>query len=243
MFKLITIIALLLVSLTTFAKTKMVTINDVQIAYQDSGQGDAVVVFDAGFGTPHNVWSQIQSQMNTSVRTISYSRAGIGRSSAAKQPRSITQHVADLRALLAQLEIKQPIIYVTHSYSGLMASELAHNHPQQIRGLLMLDPATDAQQHQFNAADKARVARDDAMLIKYMPKTMVADYQFLLEQLNAAPKQVTPLPSTVPTTIITASKPSEQAFVFSETVEGRKIWVSLHQQLISNNNVQKTVFI
>ena len=37
MFKLITIIALLLVSLTTFAKTKMVTINDVQIAYQDSG--------------------------------------------------------------------------------------------------------------------------------------------------------------------------------------------------------------
>ena len=107
----------------------------------------------------------------------------------------------------------------------------------------MLDPATDAQQHQFNAADKARVARDDAMLIKYMPKTMVADYQFLLEQLNAAPKQVTPLPSTVPTTIITASKPSEQAFVFSETVEGRKIWVSLHQQLISNHNIQNQTLL
>jgi len=63
------------------AKTRFADVNDVTLAYEDSGKGDIIVVFDAGFGTPKNTWQPIIKQLEQSVRTISYSRAGIGQSS------------------------------------------------------------------------------------------------------------------------------------------------------------------
>ena len=119
-----------------------------------------------------------------------------------------------------------------------MAAEFAKSYPKQLQGLLLIDPATFAQRHQFKKADKARVERDDQMLVRYMPPSMVADYQFLVAQLQSAPENVMALPSSIPTTILTASAASKQPFVFSETILGREIWVELHKALISNPAIQ-----
>jgi len=120
-----------------------------------------------------------------------------------------------------------------------MAAEFARNYPEQLRGLLLIDPATFAQQHHFEKADKARVEQDNQMLIKYMPKSMVADYKFLLAQLQSAPEEVLALPNSIPTVILTASVESKKPFVFSETAFGRQIWIALHKALISNPTIQK----
>jgi len=113
-------------------------LNDTRLAYKDSEHGDVVVVFDAGFGNAQEVWQLVTKTLPTNIRTITYSRAGVGKSPVVSQPRSIQHHLEDLRAFIAYLDINQPFIYVAHSYSALIASKYAKAFPKELLGIVLV---------------------------------------------------------------------------------------------------------
>ncbi|MDT0593746.1 alpha/beta fold hydrolase [Glaciecola petra] len=213
-------------------------LNDVRLAFKDSAHGDVVVIFDAGFGTDQETWQLVINALPASIRTITYSRAGIGKSSAVSKPRAILNHLEDLRALKAYLDINQPFIYVTHSYSGLIASEYAEAFPKELKGMVMVEPATLSQRHQFKAIDAQFIKREDIMLLQYMPEHLVADYKLLIEQMDNACKHTRALPKNIPVHVITAGQVSNEPFAFNETEQGKALWIKQHSELISNQERQ-----
>lgn len=233
----------LCIGFTHGATSQTIHINGVDLAYSDSKKGTVAVLFESGFGTDQNTWQAVTNLLSPAIRQITYSRAGLGKSSSAVQPRTISQHVDDLDAFLQYLNLDIPIIIVGHSYGGLIASELVRKHPNQVQGLVLIDPATMQQRRHFNTVDKHRVAEDDKMLMQYMPQQLVADYQLLVKQLESAPKSWFPLPSKLPAHILTAIQPSKCAFVFSETPKGKEIWSQLHKSLISDAENHKQAML
>ena len=213
-------------------------LNDVRLAYKDSAHGDVVVIFDAGFGTDQEVWGLVIDSLPAGIRTITYSRAGIGKSSAVSKPRNIPNHLEDLKALKAYLNINQPFIYVTHSYSGLIASEYAEAYPEELQGMVMVEPATLSQRHQFKAIDEQFIKREDTMLLQYMPEHLVADYKLLIEQMDNALKHTRALPKNISVQVLTAGRVSNQPFAFNETEKGKTLWIRQHSELISNQERQ-----
>lgn len=225
--------ASIMVASSCIAAPVSVVVNEIELEVEKQGQGDITVVFEAGFGTDLRTWKPVIAALNTNYTTVTYSRAGLGKSFAAATPRSIQQHIADLHALLNTLQVSQSIILVGHSYGGLLATEYARQFPEQLRALVLIDPAVLAQRRIFLQADEKRVRLDDQMMLKMMPPAMKADYQKLIQQLDAAPAMVTPIAASMPTTLLTSTKHYDDPFVFEETTQGKQLWLSNHKVLFS----------
>ena len=101
------------------------------------------VVFENGLGTPLVSWIRVQDEVATQTRTISYDRAGLGRSKASADDPTAAIIARRLHALLAQLKAPPPYVLVGHSYGGPLIQFYAATYPNEVVGLVLVDP-TDA---------------------------------------------------------------------------------------------------
>lgn len=104
------------------------------------GVGDPAVVFLAGAGLSGLDYFNVQTKVAKFTRAIVYDRAGTGWSDPADTPLTSTAVVNELKALLAKLGIVKPVILVGHSLGGLYARHYAMRFPDDIAGLVLLDP-------------------------------------------------------------------------------------------------------
>lgn len=115
-------------------------INDTVVAYQETGQGDPVVLVHGGV-SDLRTWSHQFQTLGKKHRTIVYSRRyalpndPIGNE--ADDP--IQTHVADLASLVSALDAT-PSHIVGHSWGGLVALLLAMQRPQLVRSLVLIEP-------------------------------------------------------------------------------------------------------
>ena len=72
--------------------------------------------------------------------SVLYDRLGLGWSDAANLPRSGTQVTDDLRELLRAAAVPGPHVLVGHSLGGLHARLHAKRFPEEVAGLVLLDP-------------------------------------------------------------------------------------------------------
>lgn len=70
---------------------------------------------------------------------FAYHRPGMGRSEATDRPRDGQQIVADLHELLQQQGLKPPYLLVGHSLGGLYMQLFARQHPDEVKGLVLVD--------------------------------------------------------------------------------------------------------
>ena len=102
--------------------------------------GTPTVVFESGLGGRLEVWDLVVAKVGTVATVVAYDRAGIGQSESDGQPPT-PRHVAGrLRRLLAQMEIKPPYVLVGHSWGGPLIRMFAAVYPQDIAGLVYVDP-------------------------------------------------------------------------------------------------------
>jgi pimeloyl-ACP methyl ester carboxylesterase len=109
------------------------------------GSGSPTVVFDAGFYDSHEVWARLEPAAARSTRACSYDRAGVGRSDPRDSRESevpAEQVVDELRDLLAKADVPPPYVLVGHSLAGLHARLFVARHPQDISGLVLVDPTS-----------------------------------------------------------------------------------------------------
>lgn len=203
---------------------------------EDTGSGKTTVVFEAGFGQGPGAWKQVIAGLGTDYRSVAYARAGLGQSGSDGVTKRIDGHLSDLSALIDTVAPGQQVILVGHSYGGLLVTEFARRHPQRVRGIVLVDPATMGQRLAYRKADAARVQADDAALLAMLPPSMAADYRVLVEQLDAvdaadaAGERAMP---DVPVALLTATQAADEPLVFEETAAGKVIWRAQHALLFS----------
>ncbi|WP_240431048.1 alpha/beta fold hydrolase [Mycobacterium kyogaense] len=79
------------------------------------------------------------------TRICSYDRPdtrpdGPDRSTPVAQPHTVAQDVDDVVALITAAQLPTPMVFVAHSYGGLVLDLLARQHPELVSGLLFSEP-------------------------------------------------------------------------------------------------------
>src|SRR5688572_29596412 len=134
-------ILLILASCSKKESDRFVTINGSAQHILDLGQGKPVVVFVAGFGNNLKTYDRVQQALSTQTRTISYDRAGLGKSALTVHDRSLDTLVYELNAILEQENIPGPYILVGHSSGGHIVRYFAHVYPAKVAGIVLIDPS------------------------------------------------------------------------------------------------------
>ena len=108
-----------------------------------TGSGSPTVIFDSGLGDDTTAWALVQPAITAHARSCSYDRAGLGFSDPARRPGTSADIVDDLHRLLSAASIKPPYILVGHSYGGMNVRLYADLYPDEVVGIVLVDPAEE----------------------------------------------------------------------------------------------------
>ena len=107
------------------------------------GSGSRTVLFDAGGSDWSVVWALVQPKIAAHARACAYDRAGLGYSDPGSGPRSPIAIVEDMHALIQTAGLKTPLVLVGHSLGGFNVKLYAALYPQDVAGLVLVDPAEE----------------------------------------------------------------------------------------------------
>lgn len=119
----------------------MVDIGGYRLCLRCAGQGTPTVVFEAGLGDGLDPWATLLPRIAEFTRGCAYDRAGVGKSDKGPKPRTSQQMVNELRTLLHKANIEVPYVLVGHSLGGLNAQLYAAEYPNEVAGLVLVDPS------------------------------------------------------------------------------------------------------
>lgn len=114
-----------------------------------AGQGEPAVVMESAIWDFSLSWSLVQPDVAHFTRAVTYDRAGLGWSDPAATPRSGASMLVELRRLLTACAVTGPYVLVGHSYSALLLRLFAALHPQEVAGMVLLDPAHEDQNRRY----------------------------------------------------------------------------------------------
>jgi len=98
------------------------------------------VLFEAGIAATNLNWFHIQESVSRFTGTASYDRSGLGWSSPCRSARTPANIAAELHDLLQCGGIKPPYILVGHSFGGLVMRRFALLYPDEVTGVVLVDP-------------------------------------------------------------------------------------------------------
>jgi pimeloyl-ACP methyl ester carboxylesterase len=120
---------------------QLVDVGGGRLWMESAGSGGGpTVVLDYGLGGPVNTWQGIFPEIAKFTRVVQYHRAGYGRSDAPWGPYSFTIAATQLRTMLQQAKIPGPYVLVAHSLGNAHIRAFAHLYPQDVAGLVFIDP-------------------------------------------------------------------------------------------------------
>lgn len=106
-----------------------------------SGSGSPAVVFLPGGGAVGLDYLNVQERAAELTTSVVYDRAGTGWSDRVELPRTSAAATDELRLLLRVAGLPAPYLLVGHSLGGLYARHYAQRFPDEVAGLLLMDPA------------------------------------------------------------------------------------------------------
>ena len=116
-----------------------VSVNGVELEFSCAGSGEAVVFIHGGGIADTGLPLVVEPALRDHYRMIRYRRRGYGGCTRIQGPVSIAEHAQDCRALLKALEVAEAHV-VCHSYSGLVAMQLAVDTPEVVASLALFEP-------------------------------------------------------------------------------------------------------
>jgi pimeloyl-ACP methyl ester carboxylesterase len=127
--------------------------------YAQSGAGPTVI-FQSGLGDGKNVWAQVIQQLPASTALLAYDRPGYGDSPSSTDARDPCTIAQELHQLTRALALKPPFILVGHSLGGLYQHCYAQRYPDEVAGMVLIDPT-----HSDHLAELKKQAPAQAALL------------------------------------------------------------------------------
>ena len=143
-------------------KTDFVQAGSYRLQYFDQGDGDPIVLVH-GYRSSGRVWALSQAAFSPKYRSIAISNRGAGDSDHGTTPEDYTvEKFADgVYEAVKSLGLTR-FVLIGHSMGGATVTQFALDHPEMLRGLVLLDPAplagrplTDGWQAQVEASWRA----------------------------------------------------------------------------------------
>jgi pimeloyl-ACP methyl ester carboxylesterase len=187
------------------------------------GTGNPTVVFETGgapsSGGPLEVWEDVQPAVSQFTRTVSYDRAGCGLSEPGPKPRDARQVARELHTALQNADVPPPYLLVGHSFGGPLIRVFAAMYPEDVCGMVLIDPTQEEAIWWDRVHDTNYVQRFDA------------EGKDVEASLNEAHESR--VPENMPVMLITAMGPRPFPNIMTEKDrryfdELRKIWLQSH---------------
>jgi pimeloyl-ACP methyl ester carboxylesterase len=216
------------------APAERIQVGAYQVQMAQQGSGRYTVIFESGFGTGMGAWRKVAPEVAKSAHVVTYSRAGHGSSDARPEPRTILQSSLELDQLIASANLHPPFILVGHSYGGLLARAFAARHPEQVAGMVLVDPSDERFNPALRKLDARRAEADDKQFAAIVPAKFQPELQLLQPVLNAG-KLPAPLIGAlpdVPVVVLTSVRQAEKPEFFLETTEAVAVKRDLHADFL-----------
>ncbi len=193
-----------------------------------TGQGTPTVVLEAGASSFAIDWTLVQGEVSKSNRTCSYDRAGMGWSDEST-PATRASSAVDLHRLLAAAGEKAPFVLVGASRGGLLIRAYVLEHPDDVVGLVFVDPASEDRLFTMVNGEGVLIADVTAEQLKSTFPTQAVriprrnpqrgtpfdklppDLYEIRVKLDE--KLIAATPDTVPAAVVGASQETERAFL------------------------------
>jgi pimeloyl-ACP methyl ester carboxylesterase len=140
---------------------KLVDVGGYRLHILCQGQGSPTVVMDSAFGGFASDWSLVQPEIAKFTGVCAYDRSGYAWSEPDPREtvRTSRQLVHELHTLLEKESISGPYVLVGHSFGGLNVRVFADQYPNEVVGMILLDPAHEDAEPRLHVSNESIVSR------------------------------------------------------------------------------------
>jgi len=124
------------------ADKKTLTLDDQIVEYELTGSGKPTIVFLNGFGARMDIWKKVKAELAGEGTLLLYNRAGLGKSSKAKEKQYADVVIATLRNLLKSKQLEPPYVLVGWSIGGLFANFFARKYPIETQAVVFVESSS-----------------------------------------------------------------------------------------------------
>ena len=141
----------------------VIRIDDIQMAYTDTGLGQPVVLIH-GYPFNRSLWNEQVEALSSSYRVIVPDLRGFGESDSSAGPATMIRMAQDVAALLDHLEISRAVIGGL-SMGGYVALAFYKQFPSRVRALVLADTRAqaDTEEAKRTRAQQAEKALSEGM--------------------------------------------------------------------------------
>lgn len=157
-------------------QTEFVSFDGTKMAYKSFGlktrkTGNPVLVFESGLGAYGENFQILFPSLAKNLSGIAYDRNGLGESESDSTVKTDGDIVRRLHDFLKQAKVDPPYILVGHSYGGPLIRLFTSSYPNEVAGLVFIDPSdfmlTQQEDEQIKAVSQSPVGlRDWTILMK-----------------------------------------------------------------------------
>ena len=133
---------------------QMVDVGGYRLHIHCQGEGSPTVVIEAGLGEFSVNWGPVRQEVAKFTRVCTYDRAGLGWSERSPKSRTAQNVVEELHSLLTNTGIEGPYVLVGHSIGGLYVRLYAHEYPDEVVGMVLVDASHEEQNLRFPEAHR-----------------------------------------------------------------------------------------
>lgn len=168
---------LIMLCSSSFAQNRFITVDNTKIWINTIGlkertEGQPVIVFESGLGTPMGHWDKILEGVSALAPVVTYDRPGIGESEPDGEMPTIKNVSDRLLGILKYLDLEPPYVLVGHSLGGVYVRGFAVYYPEMLAGLVIIDPADFTE-----TKENRRLPWYDIGLNDYTIDTLIAKWE------------------------------------------------------------------
>ncbi len=181
---------------------------DVGSAWGVTGQTGPTLVMQAGFGEGRAVWQPLIADLARDHRVFAHDRPGVAGQPSNDAPRDPCSIADEQRALLRAAGLSPPYLLLGHSLGGLYQYVYAKRFPEDVAGLVLLDPT-----HPRNWETLKRTQPGTALLIQSMQVVAMnrAQQREFAQQTECLDRLEMTQPLSLPSALLISGRPDAMA--------------------------------